>query len=881
MTRQTDQTAQAQDSKKTPETDRRTFLRTVGLAATVAATGAASTSSVTADTVVPSSDWNPIDDANNLIKFATGTFSDALGALRPDLTEVTAVSFWQTATSAYSAWSQTKTIQENWLKDFGSILNIRARNAVADAYEEGLSEPEAVSRAHTAIAERADIPYKNLYIAKQANLLHAAYISETARQTEGLTTWQGPWFTPADTDYSGSGNLTSSNLLGSEEDLRSINLELPSGATTEVQSVSWRAEWDNGDFVGQGLSNDVLNSYDGSQFTIGTAQGNTLTVDLEAEAPAVPDSNLEALRAFDVRELAEGLQAIEDKVSTLQSNYGSTFVSDIYTALDNGNITTTQLRGVEALASLLSGTTDATESRYQLALSTLRDIPRPDLSEASWMEAEVSGWSEVRVEVDSNGNRSFKLNSDLQGILSRGQIFAEAITANLKTEGRYLFDPLQVKYSAQHTAQLQSVSTGRVFAEYTLDPPPDSKDSHLDTDGEYVCMTEGNPADFADRDHVVQGFDIQGSTIFRDNSTWGTTGVPRQVEMPGDGHAYIIDRDVKFTKVEMETGNIVFRNQLGTDTDDARGLVLDPNNDKAIFTDGTGSVYGVSMQDGSKLWEKNLFSGKQSSSFSTPDYWVIPSGDWYLINKSDQSTQTVSSPRGSFVDQIDAEIFRFADGNNDEIVDVNITNGNEVETYSHPVSGSSFGSAYPGDSLLRDDGDGNGWKVVDINGNVEYTVGQSFTALKRQDSLPADYFDKYDGIVFDGLWTGTNLNTESDDYSEYLINGGEIEIIGMQNADGESVDEAQTDKGDANTDWGAPEYETLNNEELANRLDELASQYSDALEDAGSGNVNVDIPSFGLDGALDGLPTIPGFTFVESVVIVVLGYFGLSALTNS
>jgi hypothetical protein len=861
--------------------------------------------------------WNPIGSGNTIFDFAFGGLADSLKSIVPGSPDtVGEVAFHQAAVSSYSQWEHTRTIADNWTSRIGSIASIEARKAIADSYEAGESKSSARQAAADVIFEIADTAYQNSYVSKQANLLQLSYIVDAALQTDQVPTyWESGFFAVADADYTGSGSLQGNQTRIKSETVDQT-ITLPSGETTELVSVQYEIAWDNGDSWSSGVDNNLIDSYDSSsgEFTVTTDNGNQFTNDFSPTVPSVPDKDLTGKTVADLGSLVETLNQIESTVTTLQNNYDLTFVEDLYAALDSGSITPNQLRGVEALASLLSGSTSVTESRYQLALSTLLDVPRPDLSDTSIIEAEISGWSDVQISVDLSDTRHFTLSDYLDSVPSQGQIFAEVITSDLKSGEKYLVDPLTITGAnidtdgegdvSQLSASLKSMATGRKFASYQMDNSggPSATIHDYEIIGDTIYFVGGDNAAQSDSQHnaFLNSFSLESGSLINkytdqdgdDNISTGTWS-PTQIVAGPDGTLITDDiqgkvflRDVSdFSVIASAYGPAGTSSYIPPDKtafyDASSGLFVQPEIAELDSTDTQTNAFSVSESSITLSWSVPEFGDV----YQTVESVVIDDGsnDYTVVSKSGPSdSKTTVARAGTILGRIGETTFRAYDSSTDKINDIDVSTG-EISNSADWGAGSTPERVTAGGSIVCSDGslrDPTGTELFQLS-----SPGQR--VIRRDRTAPGDFPGLFDGLVLSGTWAGTNGTTDKDTFHNYPLYSGEIQIIGMQDSDGNSVDQAPTDIGDDETNWGPPPTETTNNEEFAEYLDKISDEFAESLEEVGEpDNINV---GSGVDNAgdllnriVEGAATALGVSRQVIVygIAALIGIAGLNALSG-
>lgn len=844
--------------------DRRTFMKTVGASAGAAAVGAAGSSPASGLLIVDDLDWakdglkaglkfTPWGQAVNGTSWALGGLGDWLGGGN-DSPTAGEISFHQTTTNAFQSWKRVSSVHiENQLENSQMVADIAARNAIADAWEDGKSESEASQAALDAIDDYHSIMWRNTFVSKQANALQIAYVIQTAANTTeaDYSNWTDIGPTPANANYNGSGSIVDGGTQISPSTTQT-DITLPNGETPTLEVVEFSVEWDNGDTWSSLLDNSFLDGYDSAsgEFTFSTDQGNEFTDDFTAANLNVPDADLPSKRILNCADLADKLGRIEQNATDLKQNYDLNRVGDIYTALDNGNVTPNQIRGVAGLAEHLSGTSDASEGRYQIALSTLFDIPRPDMSQVATVTIEHSGATDIEISVDADGTRQRELTGMVEEKVYQGQLFASSISADLAVDGTYLTDPAIV---AASTDNLYSISIDG-SSEWSASNPfsNDLQDVAVTPKGSKIFITDGDN---------LAAYSGGGGQL------WQISMAGSEIVSPTESYLFVGDKSGNVKKIDATNGEVVWTNSYGTVIWEFliydSHLYIGADNSTIYKTDFEGNTVST-ISTGRSDTKGISISPNGEFLVSVSDSGGAFNGDWdTVIEKISLGDSTSVEWSNSFSPKAGDVI----------VTDTRIIHSNGDETIALTHDNTQKWTASYQDAELRKARDGSGVLIagtqkttidkVDESGNVLWSMSNPSGYIRGLDISGEN--KQYDGFIQDAQFAAATENGMSQ-----LYLSGETKILEMQDADGNSVDNVKTE------DFGSPEYDNADISQWAEYMKKISEEQADALDELADSD-----PIFG-GGGFGGIniPTLPGFGLIESVVIVGVGYLGLSAVNS-
>lgn len=838
--------------------DRRTFMKTVGASAGAAAVGTAGSSPASALLLNDSIDWakdglkagikySPWGQAVNGTSWALGGLGDWLGGGN-DSPTAGEISFHQTTTNAFQRWKRVSSVHiENQLENSQMVADIAARNAIADAWEDGQSESEASQAALDAIDDYHSIMWRNTFVSKQANALQVAYVIQTAANTTeaDYSNWTNIGPTPANADYTGSGSIVDGGTQISPSTTQT-DITLPNGETPTLEVIEFSVEWDNGDTWSSLLDNSFLDGYDSASgdFTFPTDQGNEFTDAFTASNLNVPDADLPSKRILNCADLADKLGRIEQNATDLKQAYDLNRVGDIYTALDNGNVTANQIRGVAGLAEHLSGTSDASEGRYQIALSTLFDVPRPDMSQVATVTIEHSGATDIEISVGADGTRRRELTGQVTDKVYQGQLFASSISSDLAAGATYLSDP--VTYSIAGDSVIAFDLSGAELWRQS--------------------MTSLNPYGLAiSPDHseiYVGGFSGSLKSLSRSGAeNWSANPAAeiRSVSVDASGGLFV-GTGSSVMRLDPSDGSTMW----SVSTTNSAAIRCESTDTHVVFATFGGNL-GYVTKDGQKVFDKSV------SGTAINDMVVSRDGTYALVasdatlekyNLSEESTDwSISESTGDIMSvdiDNDADSIYYIDSNG-TVVKCGL-DGTQQSTNSH----GSVGVVYP------------------LPGTSDYLVGDSNGSIARydsthsqtwQNSISSSEFSTLSTVgernQYDGLIRDPQFSAATEDGMSQLYLSGETKIIEMKDADGNSVDNVKSG------DFGSPKYDSADISEWSDYMQKITDEWEAALDEIADND-----PIFGGGGGGFNIPTLPGFGVIESIVIVGVGFLGLSAVNS-
>jgi len=370
----------------------------------------------------------------------------------------TKVSIHSIGVGEYESSSAYHSLFGNYLEDTDTIASIDARNAIGNAYEAGNTTTQADQMARTAIRDYYTAHQMNAlnYHNKQVAQLQQA--AEIARNSSGIddTFISGPPVVDS-VEHDGYQSFNTTAFVGTYQKTATLN----NGTEIDYLVPEYAVHFDDGSFEDEAdirFRLDPLADYDTtsagayripeSDFSYYKAtsgdggfnfadSSNYIAVEPVMTVQSVSGSGLESATVYDFEMWHNTSQEIQTQASTVAGNYVNGFSQDIYDALDSGEITVSQLRGIEGQVRHLSGDDDAnvTDDRFQTAALTLLGVAQPDASKASTMVVEYTGYTE-RSRNATTGE--FEVSGRVENRTYQGLLFAQNVpSGGFETETTY------------------------------------------------------------------------------------------------------------------------------------------------------------------------------------------------------------------------------------------------------------------------------------------------------------------------------------------------------------------------------------------------------------------------------------------------------------
>jgi len=734
------------------------------------------------------------------------------------------------AVSEMQSYGSMETMYRNDLETTDTMAHMEARHAIATAWESGKSSGDAYQDALSAIeryyAERVE---NNWVIGTAKSVTQQAYAFQAAIEAavDGGASRDindedtGGWALGL-VEHPTHGTCSWSELLETRQD---IDVELLDGSTVTVPLPDILLEWD-----GAGISEtvnliDFLRGWDDSAGNFGVQiDGERATWDGHLGIPSWTftdeDGNttdtLQSYRVLDFQGQYRSIRtAVENQSATVVGNYSQNFVEDLYVRLDDGEITPSDIRGIDGQAEFLAGTQDASADSYRLSLLQQLDMEQGDMSKIASMTASYSGWEGVKVQRDDSGNRQIFPDRKVEDVEYSGQLFARDIPdGGLNTGATYVADPTVYSASDDQTTLAIDPGTGSQMASHSphtdqikeVGVSPDattiytsSNDSSVvaidATTGEALWTFDG-PADAVtdlavSPDGTVYAGDGTGGNLYAldpaDGSTkWTyTQHQPDAIAVSPDGGTVAVGG---FYTNELHAINAEDGSQKWTNTDQTagtQGIVVTADGGSVIHSwmDTNENIESFNISDGSRNWS---VTGIPALALSRDHSGDIIAG--------------TSSPSLEILDPLDGSVkstLGLSDSNPQSVSAV----GNFLTAVLSDGSVVAFKAGSQSFNKTLHSGNGQG-------------VSVAYNAEVRPD------------LSVGGLITGARF-FDAIDSKEADLRNGLLTMTAMSNQDGDPIDETSGE------DWGPPEYDSIDLTgwidylETAESIRETIEQYID------------------------------------------------------
>ncbi|WP_187433005.1 hypothetical protein [Natronococcus pandeyae] len=328
------------------------------------------------------------------------------------------------------------TDKENDLEDTDTLGSLDARNAIADAYEDGKSATEADADAKAAILEYFAHHQDQTLQMGNAHMAELAYLASTANDYEDIPEEFFHIGLPDDEEM--AGEYQGSRLTG---DTHTSTVELVDGtekevvAATMILNTSYNSEdyvmdfEPFGDWQGADANNEFItaSSYDGGSMDIYWS-GNFMVQNTT--------SGLESQYVYDYRPVVEVFERFEQQAQNVNNAYPDGLAEDLYAAMDAGELDPNDIRGAEGMVRYLSGDAEDSGQELTLALRHLLDLEGPDDLQ-SRMEIEFTGANDVERNEQPDGTVEYE-PVEVDGRTYEGVMFARSPPGGvIETETTY------------------------------------------------------------------------------------------------------------------------------------------------------------------------------------------------------------------------------------------------------------------------------------------------------------------------------------------------------------------------------------------------------------------------------------------------------------
>ncbi|MFB1063700.1 PQQ-binding-like beta-propeller repeat protein [Natrinema sp. H-ect4] len=817
--------------------NRRDFAKAVGMAAAIGAGGAAS--SGTASATVSGLTYMPgAPTVTGLL------FAEALGSagFNEDPTR-DKITLHNQATGAKAWWDTTlDMIRDSRLEDAAMVANIEARAAYADEYEAGGSQSECRDAALQAISEFFNTPAKNATETVASALSEIGYAAEAARADSDIDD-RFIAFTIGDSDYSGSGSVDESgSQVNDASNPVTHTVELPTGDTHEVDAPDLSHAWDNGDSITITLG-DVQSGYDDTneEVVLTTDSDNEVTSHLPITVMSVPDADLVSETVLVLEEWADVMDEIQSLSSEVRGNYGSTLSGDLYDALDNGDISPSDVRGIEGIASHLSGSTDATSSRYQMALMNQLGLSRNDLSNVASMTATYSGYTGREINRSSGKISSVELTDEEDGLQMEGQLFADLLGDTTLSSGQtYYCGPKVLNVYQSGTVACTDAYTGVTYWEASLgNDAPDGFGASSDGSRFAVSMVG-----------QLKMYQSESQSL---EWTWDPSQNPGSVALPSDGSAaYAIRYGGELEKIV--DGSSQWSTSIYSSSSYDYGIDVSPDDETIVVGNPDGELTGLDTT-GSETFSYSGLGGVNAVETDGETSYVAHSDGVAAVDYEGNELWTTSPVATGGDCALSGSRLYVADDSDDSIYALNAEDGTEIWQSTFTNSGGLSLSLTPsGTGLNAGDSAGDTHVLSTADGTAKRSFshgGGIYDLATLRPDTEADG-DLGRAVFFDVV------NGE-----EHSLYNGTVTIDVLTNKDGETIDEGES------FEWDQPDHDATDMTEYRDQVEETSEEHKDAIaeeeENDGPG------PIFGSGNPLEGGGGLLGLGIIGVVILAVIG----------
>ena len=340
-----------------------------------ASTGAASTQTLTDSECTGLVSF--IKNAVSLGLTGSGTAAcaptnDAIEDMKESDANQTKVDIYSTGSAEKANLETFNTVYGNYLNDTESVAWMKMQVAVAEAYQDGMSQEQALVEARQAIS--------NYYATKQINqikqwntsLSNYRYLREQATNESDISTS----FVSPSIEWAHSGEGASWNFGGS----RSLSLVNGSTATTAQVHVPF-------------TQTNQVNNYDGTAYLhaagmSGSDDSHFADVNFDIQPP---DGNYDTLTVFEVEDFAASWNEIQTRNSNLQTE-AENFVNATYADFSAGEANASDVISANTAMFEYATQSDGSQSLYDsTAALAMMGFDTPNMSSSGTMDVTYQG----------------------------------------------------------------------------------------------------------------------------------------------------------------------------------------------------------------------------------------------------------------------------------------------------------------------------------------------------------------------------------------------------------------------------------------------------------------------------------------------------------
>ena len=824
------------------ELDRRTFMKTTAAGAIAAAGIGAGSTSVAADDDVAWYDhgltYSPDSpDVSDLL--FSGSSGDAPVNEDPNPDEV---ALHSTATNAHAWWDEIVDILvSNRLEDGVMAAHVAARAAISDSHEDGLNSSEAIDEVYDAIEDFYSTPAINVTNSMAMVLSQQMHVSKVARESEEIDD-RFLAFTIANDNYTGDASMVPEGSYLDTE-FSDTSIELPNGDSYDVQAPLFHQEWDNGDTLSFTISDRTLDAYDDQleAFEFSTADNETAETNGRLTVQSVGDADLESRIVGVLAEWADWIEEIEALVSETKGNYDLDLIDEIYDALDSGEISHSDVRGIEGLAEHLSGSTDPTQSRYQMALLNSLGLNRNELADVASMTVEYTGFTGRTIHRDDNGAIDSVERTGYDSTVIEGQVFGDLVDDTTLSPG----DSYAINhrwYAINSDDEVLSLTNDLSTIE-KWSPPDNPYQISLPTDGSYVAVGH-----------------LSGATIYTNHGEEiahadQSEAADEVIAHPDDDIWFAGSRNDEVVCYDLD-GNSQWAYSV---SDTPESLSIHPDGDRIAVVSGSGDVYSINM-DGNSEWETGIAG---STDFGLD--WH-PSGDYLVVGNDEDEFIKIEAETGDIIDETDhgngrtMELHWSSDGEriavpheSPDLFAVYDADLNEVWTEAVDNTGES--AAWTPD----------GQRVIFTNNFHAALYTRDGDHILTNDDIDSVAQTRFQHSRVDGMIDrAMGFDAPSGDSIDMI--DGLLDVIELTDRDGNELED------DYEAEWDRPQYEETDITEYQEYVTHVSTEHAEAVaaeEEDDDGDVEVgfgwpSLTDFDADGML-------GLGIVAGAVLLVVG----------
>ncbi|MEY7852166.1 hypothetical protein AB7C87_23530 [Natrarchaeobius sp. A-rgal3] len=350
------------------------------------------------------------------------TVDDSLGDDRIE------ADIWLNARQTGESWESSEVLLNNYMEDTSAIASLEARDAIATSWEDGDTVSEADIEAKQSINDyysRLQIQITEEAAAHQAEI---AYQQNQSHELEGVEDdiihhhihSPNNDFSGTDAYYNGNEfeasyelrNGTVHNYTMQEMDVKISRDDF--GSDWGTMQPEFGEDWENSHWPDEGYSATVV--WDGQIMALNQ-----------------PEYDLDSREMYDLSDPDDKLDELDEQAQMAVNNYEEEFVEELYTALDEGEITPEDVRGAEGTVRYMSGDSEVTDERFRIALSSVLGLEHAEFN--STMVVSYDGYTDIEYEWNESGetreaNYSGHVSETYEGLLFAGDVPEDGFETN-------------------------------------------------------------------------------------------------------------------------------------------------------------------------------------------------------------------------------------------------------------------------------------------------------------------------------------------------------------------------------------------------------------------------------------------------------------------